>query len=68
MHESEKHQSFRQREAAALGKNKELVNVTVRLRPDQVEQLKVMAAKKRTPDTKNMSAIIRLAIDEFFNR
>jgi hypothetical protein len=44
------------------------VQVTVRLRPDQVEALKTLAARKRTVDTSNVSAIIRMAVDEFFAR
>jgi hypothetical protein len=66
MAEEAKRQSFREAEAIALGKTKSLINVTVRLRPDQVEQMKILAAKKRNPQTKDVSAIVRLAIDEFF--
>jgi len=58
--------SFREAEAIALGRGQQLKSVTVRLRTDQVEQLKVFAAKKRSSQTKDVSAIIRLAIDEFF--
>jgi len=47
----------------------ETVQVTVRLRPDQVERLKALTARrKRVVDTSNVSAIIRMAIDEFFAR
>ena len=46
----------------------ETVQVTIRLRPDQVEQLKALTARKRTIDTSNVSAIVRMAIDEFFAR
>jgi hypothetical protein len=46
----------------------ETIQVTVRLRPDQLERLKTLAAKKRTANTSNVSAIIRTAIDEFFAR
>jgi hypothetical protein len=62
------HSSFREAEAAALGTAKKLKSVTVRLRPDQVERLKVFAARRHSPETKDVSAIIRLAIDEFFAR
>lgn len=44
------------------------VQVTLRLRPDQVERLKALAVKKRTAGTNNVSAIVRMAIDEFFAR
>jgi len=46
----------------------ETVQVTIRLRPDQLERLKTLTARKRTMDTSNVSAIIRMAIDEFFAR
>ena len=46
----------------------ETVQVTIRLRPDQVERLKALTARKRTVDTSNVSAIVRMAIDEFFAR
>jgi hypothetical protein len=46
----------------------ETVQVTVRLRPDQLERLKSLTAKKRTVKTSNVSAIVRMAIDEFFAR
>jgi len=46
----------------------ETVQVTVRLRPDQVERLKALTARKRTVDTSNVSTIVRMAIDEFFAR
>jgi hypothetical protein len=60
--------SFREAEAAALGRVSKLQNVTVRLRPDQIERLKILAAKKHSPETKDVSAIIRTAVDEFFAR
>ena len=44
------------------------VQVTVRLRPEQVEKLKALTARKRTAGTGNVSAIVRMAIDEFFAR
>jgi hypothetical protein len=66
MTKKEEKQSFREAEAIALGKAKGLMNVTIRLRPDQVERMKILAAKKRNAETKNVSAIVRLAIDEFF--
>jgi hypothetical protein len=46
----------------------ETIQVTVRLRPDQLERLKALTAKKRTVKTSNVSAIVRMAIDEFFAR
>jgi hypothetical protein len=64
--EKAKRQSFREAEAIALGKAKSLISVTVRLRPEQVERMKILAARKRSPETKDVSAIVRLAIDEFF--
>ena len=63
--------TVRQREPRRPGRppqDFETVQVTVRLRPDQLERLKKLAAKKRTLPTKNVSAIIRMAIDEFFER
>jgi hypothetical protein len=44
------------------------VQVTLRLRPDQVERLKTLAVRKRNVNTSNVSAIVRMAIDEFFGR
>ena len=46
----------------------ETVQVTIRLRPDQVERLKALTVRKRAIDTSNVSAIVRMAIDEFFAR
>jgi len=46
----------------------ETVQVSIRLRPDQVERLKALTAKRHTVDTSNVSAIVRRAIDEFFAR
>jgi hypothetical protein len=65
---ADKQLSFREAEASALGRANKLQNVTVRLRPDQIERLKILAARKRSPETKDVSAIIRTAVDEFFAR
>jgi hypothetical protein len=66
MSDESKPLTFRELEAAALHRAERLRSVTVRLRPDQIEQLKVYAAKRYSPELKDVSALIRKAIDEFF--